>query len=176
MLSDHFNLPKVTMKMTIFFAVVSVAVMVVMVGQVVRQELSKNAVRALAQDRATEISNKERTIADLKIALQGLRPRLLSVTKLTEELKAKKEAIMNERKSTQDEIIKCKEEKGRAEKKKADAIENSNKVKSDHDQAKQAAQKTIQDLKQKNLDREKTICALVDTTIAEARKLCGLPA
>lgn len=164
------------MKLIIFFAVVSVAVMVVMVGQVVRQELSRNAVRALTQERATEISNKERGIADLKVALQGLRPRLLSMTKVTEELKAKKDVVLKERKSIEDEIIKCKEEKGRAEKTKADAIENSNKVKSDQAQAKQAAQKTIQDLKLKNLEREKTICALVDTTDAEARKLCGLPA
>lgn len=164
------------MKLIIFFAVVSVAVMVVMVGQVVRQELSRHAVRSLAQDRATEISNKERSIADLKVMLQGLRPRHLSMTKLTEELKAKKDVILKERKSIQDEIIKCKEERGRAEKSKADAVEKLNKAKSDHDQAKQEAQKTIEHLKQKNLDREKTICASIDTTIEEARKLCGLPA
>lgn len=164
------------MKLVIFFAVVSVAVMVVMVGQVVRQELSRNAVRALARDRVTEISNKEKSIVDLKVQLQGLRARHLSETKLTEELKAKKDVILKERKGIEDEIIKCKGERGKAEKIKAEAIEKLNLMKSDHDHDKQEAQKTIEHLKQQNLDREKTICALVDTTIAEARKLCGLPA
>lgn len=155
-------------------SVASVAVMIVMVGQVVRQEISKNSLRVAARDKATEISTKEKKIIDLKSVLQGLRVKLLSMTQLTEEMRTKKEGIEKEKSTLQGNITSCNAEKVEAEKKKVEATENLSKLKSEHEQAKQTAQKTIQDLKQKNLDRENAICAVIDTTNAEARKLCGL--
>lgn len=162
------------MKLIVFFAVVSVGVMVVMVAQVVRQEWIKMTLRALVEERAAEISVNERSITDLKVDMQGLKPQLLSMTKMKEEMKAKRDGALKEKNSLQEELNKCKEEKAAAEKRKTEATDNSAKEKKEHDQAKQSAQKTIQDLKQANLDREKAICALVDTTNAEARKLCGI--
>lgn len=162
------------MKLVIFLAVASVAVMLVVVYQVVRQEMTKNYLKTLAQDTAIEISRKENAITELKTSLQGLKPKLLSMTKMTEELKAKKDALQNEKKTLQENVKTCNKEKGESETKKAETTDNLSKQKGDHELAKENAQTTIQDLKQQNLDREKAICALVDTTNADARKLCGL--
>lgn len=90
-------------------------------------------------------------------------------------MKTKKEGLEKEKTTLVEQINTCNKEKGEVEKTKSETTENLNKQKGEHDQAKQTAQKTIQDLKQSNLDREQAICGLIDTTNADARKLCGLP-
>lgn len=161
------------MKLVIFLALASLAVMVVMVYQVVRQEMLKHSMKTLAQDKATELSRKENEITNLKILLQGMKPKLLSMTKLTEELKTKKETLEKDKKSLEDNITKCNKDKEESETRKTETTDNFNKKKGEHDQAKKNAQATIKDLKQNILNRDKAVCKLVDTTNPEARKLCG---
>lgn len=166
---------KQTMKLILFLTVASVAVMVVMVTQVVRQEISKNTLKVLARDTAAETLVKEKAIAELKGTVLEIRAKYKSMTQLTREMKEKKERLENEKKTLVEKMNTCNKEKDEVEKTKSETTENLNKQKAEHDEAKQTAQETIQDLKQSNLDREEAICALIDTTNADARKLCGLP-
>lgn len=162
------------MKAVVFLAVSSVAVMVVMVGQVVRQEMNRNSLRALGQDTLMRIADKEKTIEGLKIELKSLKPNQASVAKAIGELKVKKDAIQKELKVLRERVNKCKADRTLAEKKKAEIVANGLTKKNAHEQAKLEAKKAIEGFKQKNLDRDKIICAIVDTSNAEARKLCGL--
>lgn len=160
------------MKLIIF---PSVAAMVVMLTLVLRQEINRRTLTIIVRDKTALVSGKEKAIAELKDVMAKTKPKLLSLTKQTEDMKTKQDTLEKEKKALQDNISTCNKEKGEAEKTQAEAADTLNKEKSAHDQAKETAQKTIQDLKQKNLDRDKAICAVVDTTNAEARKLCGLP-
>lgn len=163
------------MKLTILLVILSVGTMAVIILQAVRQEMTLHNLKTLRREKAAEVVRKEQSITELKETLQDLKPRLLSIQTMTEEIKGKKDDLQKSTNDMEASLQTCNKEKADADNKKADVTGTLSKKKAEHEEAKQNAQKEIQGLKQQNLDREKSICALIDTTIVEARKLCGLP-
>ncbi|XP_072316842.1 uncharacterized protein [Eucyclogobius newberryi] len=162
------------MKLLIFVCVVAMGVTVVMIFQLVRQELTSRNVRDSTINKAAEISRQETALAGLKKNFWGKKDDLEKLTKQVEELKKTTDTLKQEKITLEGKIGTCNKEKGDVEKTKNEVTDSFGKRKDEHDEAKQIAQKTIEDLKARILEREKTICLSVDTTNAEARKLCGI--
>ncbi|KAK7886802.1 hypothetical protein WMY93_026423 [Mugilogobius chulae] len=162
------------MKLIIFLSVASFAVMIVMVAQALRQEMRRKNAMNSAKDKAIQIERKEEVIEEMKKVMKGIGPKLQSVIQLTEGLKKKKDEAQVEKNAVEERLNTCNKEREEIEKTKAEVTESLGKLKNDHGEAKENAQKAIEDLKQKILNRDSAICALVDQTKAEARKLCGL--
>ncbi|KAJ0066195.1 hypothetical protein NL108_001434 [Boleophthalmus pectinirostris] len=162
------------MKLLIFLCVACAAVMAVMISQAVRQEFILKRLKSSTEEKTMQISRYENTVSEMKKTMLGVRPQMMSMITETQNLKTKKETLQKEKTAWEENINTCNKEKGEAEKTKGEVTENLNKLTVQHNEAKGSAQKTIEELKQQILDRDKTMCASVDTTIAEARKLCGL--
>ncbi|PWA23929.1 hypothetical protein CCH79_00011007 [Gambusia affinis] len=134
------------MKLVVFFVAVSVAVMVAMIFQTLRQELSLRNLRARVLESSAEVKRREDSIMDMKNKIQKLKSTVDDVNVKLEDLKkekAEKEKAVQEAETT------------------------------DHEAAKNKAQEEIGSLKKQILEREKTICAHADMTKEDARKLCG---
>ncbi|XP_071325773.1 tropomyosin-2 [Trachinotus anak] len=162
------------MKLALAVLCLSVAVMVVMVFQAVRQELNLRHLKTRMLENSAEVKRKEEAIIEAKGKIQEVKTKLESVNTKMDELKKKK---VETEKSTQEHdqsLQNCNSEKADIEKKKTSTTEALNKLKADHEEAKKKAEGEIQTLKQEILDRDKAICAFADTTKEEARKLCGI--
>ncbi|XP_043971734.1 myosin-2 [Gambusia affinis] len=161
------------MKLVVFFVAVSVAVMVAMIFQTLRQELSLRNLRARVLESSAEVKRREDSIMDMKNKIQKLKSTVDDVNVKLGDLKkekAEKEKAVQEAETS---LKTCNEAKGNAEKKKTEMEESINKLKTDHEAAKNKAQEEIGNLKKQILEREKTICAHADMTKEDARKLCG---
>lgn len=163
------------MKLIFILVFLSVAVLSVMVYQAVLQEMNLHKLKVFSRVKTADLMKKEQSIAELKKTLQELKPQLNAAHTMAEEMKVKKDDLQKETNDLEANLKTCTNERGEAEKRKTEIAETVNKLKTEHEGAKQKAQTEIQDLKKQNLDREKAICAFVDTTNAEAQKLCGLP-
>ncbi|XP_032415486.1 myosin-2 [Xiphophorus hellerii] len=161
------------MKLVVFFVAVSVAVMVAMIFQTLRQELSLRNLRARMVESSAEVKRREDSIMDMKSKIQELKTTVDNANLKLEDLKKEKSEKEKALKESEKSLETCNAGKGNAEKKKTELGESINKLKTDHEAAKNKAQQEIGRLKQQILDREKTICAHADLTKEEARKLCG---
>ncbi|XP_074509743.1 uncharacterized protein LOC141779025 isoform X1 [Sebastes fasciatus] len=162
------------MKLAVALVCLSVAVMVVMVLQAVRQELDLHWLKTRMLDNSAEVKRKEETIVQTKVKINEMKSTLLSVNSKIEEMKKKR---TDSEKSAQDlsqSLQTCNTEKAADNKKKTDIGESMTKLKANHEVAKKVAEHDIQDLKQQILDRDKTLCGYADTTKKEARELCGI--
>uniref|UniRef100_A0A3B4T9N6 Si:dkey-87o1.2 n=1 Tax=Seriola dumerili TaxID=41447 RepID=A0A3B4T9N6_SERDU len=162
------------MKLAVVLLCLSVAMMVGMVFQSVRQELHLRHLKTRMVLDSVEVKRKEEAIVDAKNKIQGLKTTLDSVNSKMDQLKKKKVDGETSRQEHDKTLQACNSEKEEVEKKKASVTEDLTKLKADHEAAKKKAEEEIQSLKQEILDRDKAICAFVDTTKEEARKLCGI--
>ncbi|KAG7215066.1 hypothetical protein INR49_022808 [Caranx melampygus] len=163
------------MKASVILLVLSAAVMAVMVGQVLRQELSLRQLKVHMVQSAEDVKTKERAIIQVRAKVDGIKKELQAVNIKMEELKKSKVAAEKSLQEHDKNLQACNTEKTETDKKKTDLREAIAKLTADHEDAKGKAEKIIQSLKQEILDRDKAICAFADTTKKEARVLCGLP-
>uniref|UniRef100_A0A8P4K429 Si:dkey-87o1.2 n=1 Tax=Dicentrarchus labrax TaxID=13489 RepID=A0A8P4K429_DICLA len=148
----------------------SVALMVVMIFQAVRQELSLRHLKTRMGENSAEVKKKEEAIMEVKNKIKDMRDTLTSVNTKLDELKKKKAESETSAGELGKSLQTC-----NTEKKKEDMASAITKLHADHEVLKKKAEEDIQSLKQQILDRDKAICAFVDTTKEEARKLCGIP-
>ncbi|XP_035527549.1 structural maintenance of chromosomes protein 1 [Morone saxatilis] len=163
------------MKVAVVLVVLSVAVMVVMIFQAVRQELSLRHLKTSMVENSAEVKRKEEAIIEVKNKIKDMKDALTSVNTKLDELKKKKAASETSAGELGKALQTCNTEKADVVKKKEDTASAITKLHDDHEVLKKKAEEDIQSLKQQILDRDKAICAFVDTTKEEARKLCGLP-
>ncbi|XP_051262367.1 uncharacterized protein si:dkey-87o1.2 [Dicentrarchus labrax] len=163
------------MKVAIVLVGLSVALMVVMIFQAVRQELSLRHLKTRMGENSAEVKKKEEAIMEVKNKIKDMRDTLTSVNTKLDELKKKKAESETSAGELGKSLQTCNTEKADAVKKKEDMASAITKLHADHEVLKKKAEEDIQSLKQQILDRDKAICAFVDTTKEEARKLCGIP-
>uniref|UniRef100_A0A1A8IZQ9 Uncharacterized protein n=2 Tax=Nothobranchius TaxID=28779 RepID=A0A1A8IZQ9_NOTKU len=161
------------MKLVIFFLAVSMAVMAVMIFQTLRQELSLRNMRTRMVENSVEIKRKEDSVVEMKNKIVELKGFLEATNSQLEELKKTKTEAEKSFNEADKNLQACNAEKVNNEKRKSELEGTINKLKTDHEEAKNKAQENINVLKQQILERDKAICAYADMTKEEARKLCG---
>ncbi|XP_059194343.1 uncharacterized protein si:dkey-87o1.2 [Centropristis striata] len=162
------------MKLAVALVCLSVAVMVVMIYQAVRQEMNLRDLKSRMVENAAEVKRKEESIVETKGKIQTLKQDVLAVNKKVDALWETKKTKTNSEAEFKKNLASCNTEKASAENKKTETGEAIKKLQDEQEVAKKKAEEDIKSLKQQILDRDKAICAFVDTTKEEARKLCGI--
>ncbi|XP_077455615.1 uncharacterized protein LOC144073553 [Stigmatopora argus] len=164
------------MKLVVVLTFVSMAVMLGMFLQTLRQELHLRHLNTRTVEHVAEFKKGEKTIASLKSQISALKTNLASVTDRVDELKKHKAAVEQEEQTHRENLLTCGKEKERTESNKKATIESINRFKDDHAEKQQKAEKQLQHLKQQILDRDKAVCIFADPSFAEVRSLCGIDA
>ncbi|XP_077577595.1 uncharacterized protein LOC144199659 [Stigmatopora nigra] len=164
------------MKLVVVLTFVSMAVMLGMFFQTMRQELQLRLLNTRTAEHVSEFKKGEKIIASLRNQISTLKTNLASVTDRVEELKKRKAAAEQEEQTHRANLLTCGKEKERTESNKKATMETIGRYEDDHDQKKQKAEKQLQLLKQQILDRDKAVCIFADPSIAEVRTLCGIDA
>ncbi|XP_068995492.1 structural maintenance of chromosomes protein 2 [Embiotoca jacksoni] len=162
------------MKMVVALVGLSVIVMIGLIFQAARQELSLRNLKSRMLENSAEVQNKKETIDEMKANIQKLKTMLSPTNAKIDELNKKKEGMQQTVQNLDTNLQTCNKEKELTDLKKAEMVEDFHKIKAEHEVAKSKAQKDIQSLKQQVLDRDRAICTFADTTKEEARKLCGI--
>ncbi|XP_052351436.1 restin homolog isoform X1 [Oncorhynchus keta] len=165
---------KSSMRAVSVLVFLAVGVMVVLMYQAVRQELTLRGLKARALESSSQVKQKENDIVQVKMKIQKLNGELEPINTKREELTKKKEQSAKATGEADKSLKTCHTEKADAEKKKTEASAALQKVKDDQEAQKKKAQEEIQALKQQILERDKALCAFVDQTNEEGRKLCGI--
>uniref|UniRef100_A0A8D3DX17 Si:dkey-87o1.2 n=1 Tax=Scophthalmus maximus TaxID=52904 RepID=A0A8D3DX17_SCOMX len=143
------------MKLTVVVVCLSVAVMTVLIYQALRQEVDLRRQKTLLVDNSAEVKRKEMAIVEAKKTIQQLKASLGTINEDIEGLKKKKEENDKAAQEFEQGLKTC----------------NSEKARPDQEEAKKKAEQDIQGLKQQILDRDKAICAFVDTTKEELPRI-----
>lgn len=101
------------MKLLIFFAVVSVAVLAVMVFQALRQELNLRSMRERMVENSMEMKRKEDSVVVMKNKIIELKGSLEATNSRLEELKKKKEEADKSGQEVDKILESCNAEKAR---------------------------------------------------------------
>ncbi|XP_074540529.1 uncharacterized protein LOC141801396 [Halichoeres trimaculatus] len=162
------------MKIVVALVSLSMVIMVGMVFQAVHQEIKMRKAKNRMVESSLEVKRKEEAIVELKTKIESLGQTIKTTNSKNEELRRKKEEASQSNKNFGERLGTCSNEKAEIVKKKTDLTKIISELKANHEQSKEKASEEIQNLKQQILDRDKAICAFVDTTKEEARKLCGI--
>ncbi|XP_008285967.1 WEB family protein At1g12150 [Stegastes partitus] len=164
------------MKLAVALVSLSASVMVIMIVQTVRQELTLRSLKTRISEGSVEVKKKEGAIVEVKAKIHEFKKSLIALDTKMEGLKKQKTEADNADQEVENRLRTCNNQKEEAKKKSSDIKESMAAIKAEHEAAKTKAQQDIQSLKQQILDRDKAICAFADTTKEEARKLCGIAA
>lgn len=162
------------MKIAVALVSLSVVIMVGMIFQAVHQEIKVRKAKNRMVENSMELKRKEEAIVEVKAKLDSLKSSVKNANDKTEELKQKKEEASKSVNDFGQSLATCNKEKAEIVKKKTDLTKVISELKAGHEESKTKAMEEIQSLKQQILDRDKAICAFVDATKEEARKLCGI--
>lgn len=162
------------MKLPVVLVTLSVAVMVVMIFQTLRQELTLRNLKTSITESSAEVKKKEASIVEVKVKIQELKKSLTALETKMEGVKKQKAEAETSDQQQAESLQACNSQREASRAKRSEMEEAINRLKGDHEVAKAQAQQDIQSLKQQILDRDKAICAFADTTKDEARRLCGL--
>ncbi|XP_061677239.1 uncharacterized protein si:dkey-87o1.2 isoform X1 [Syngnathoides biaculeatus] len=157
------------MKFAAVLTFLSLAVMVAMIFQTVRQELQLRSLNTRTVADLAEGKKGEKVITLMKPQIKALKTNLASVMGRVEELKKRKAAAEKAVQEHQKSLQACGKEKENTERKKKTVIESINKFKADHAENKRKAEEEMRNLKQQILDRDKALCIFADQSFAEAR-------
>lgn len=160
------------MKLAMALVGLGVVVMGVLIFQVVHQEFRLSHLKSRLVENSAQVTRKEEGIVELKAKISELQKSLDDVNTKVEQLKKKKAEIEKSSEDAGKGLAACTTEKEKAEKTRDSTTGEIDKLKDDHEAAKSQAQKNIQSLKEEIFNRDKAVCAFLDTTKDEGRKLC----
>lgn len=161
------------MKPAVVFVGLSLAVMVVLIYQAMKQEYNLRNLKTRFVEKTADFQRNEASIDELKTKFQIMNKALMTVNINIAELNERKKEFQTVAWNSSQILQTCSKEKKAAENKKAVTREVILKLKADHSVAKEKAERDIQQLKKLILDRDTDICTFADTTKVEARKLCA---
>ncbi|XP_054639196.1 uncharacterized protein si:dkey-87o1.2 [Dunckerocampus dactyliophorus] len=164
------------MKFVVVLFALSVAVMVAMIFQILRQEFEFRDSKVRRLEDLAVAKREEKVIDLIKPQIRELRTNLASVMGRVDALKKRKAAAEKTEQDRKKDLEACGKDKESTEKKKKAVVDSMAKLKADHAAEKTKAEEELKSLKQQILDRDKAVCVFADPSIAEARRLCGINA
>ncbi|XP_062395158.1 uncharacterized protein si:dkey-87o1.2 [Sardina pilchardus] len=152
----------------------AVALLLVMAYQAAKQELSiRTSITRLNRARKI-VQFNEKEIVDTKVKLDGLNNKLETLKRNGEDMMKQFQEAQKTKENGEKELQTCLQVKEEKVNKKKEMTDLLSKMKETQEAEKAKAQEEVQKLKQQILDRDKAVCAFLDPTHAEGKKLCGM--